>query len=183
MTSWFRKAKPTENPLRPPSDAKRAAGRRSQSIGKLFEETFGRVAPRFGVYVEDIPDGCTQRGQILVRVKTPFDAILLNRRREGRNLAVVDFKTVSGDRFTYSAIHSKPHQMEALERFHRRGELSGMLVWFRAEGTASAGLFGPIAFFPYDTLARVQERESITYANGLLLGSFAEPDFHRIFRI
>ncbi|NJL71510.1 MAG: hypothetical protein HC888_07770 [Candidatus Competibacteraceae bacterium] len=156
---------------------------RSQSIGRIFEETFHRVAPHFGVFVEDIPDGCTQRGRIIVRVKTPFDAILLNRRREGRNLAFVDFKTIQGDRFTYSQIHAKPHQMEALGRFHRRGELAGMLVWFRAEGTALAGLSGPITFFPFDTLERLEERESLRFDQGLHLGSFAEPNFHRVFTI
>jgi hypothetical protein len=138
-------------------NAKRLGGKKAQEAGKGFEDIFCTLSRYQGFHVERMPDGCKQvNAKKFVRVKTPFDYMLL---KEFRFYAFIDCKTVDSDRFKYSAIVD--HQLESLTLIGRHA-IAGYIVWFRKGDTVS--------FFDWQVLSRLAPNHSLFPSDGIVLG-------------
>lgn len=100
-------------------------GIKSQAFGVLFESLFETACKARGVHVTRIPDGCRSVGKKIIRVRTPWDWVLSY---EGKT-ALIDTKTVSGRKFSYSGIVD--HQMNELCYHAEQGTLGGYIIWLR----------------------------------------------------
>lgn len=97
----------------------------SYDHGKSFEDLFRICSLRCNIAISRMPDGCRQLGRKIVRVKTPFDWIISYQKQ----IALIDTKTIQGERFPYSAITE--HQVTEMKNHSLQGSICGYVVWTR----------------------------------------------------
>ena len=147
------------------------AGAVAKQIGQRFEEILHNMCGHQAITCIRIPDGCKQargpQGYKLLRVKSPFDFVLLK-----SGLAItVDAKTIDSERFTYSDI--KQHQVQSLLNCAKNAHTSGYIVWHRPTDA--------VVFYSVFTLAALRPRTSLTPENGILLGPALKMDLNKLF--
>jgi penicillin-binding protein-related factor A (putative recombinase) len=138
-------------------------------MGAAFEDQFVARAEFQHFNVIRIPDSCRQMRNKIIRVKSPFDFILTGTIQGVKRTAFIDVKRTNEKRFPYSSID--PHQLECL-RLASFGGVAGYLIqmdWV-------------VVFFSYEKLSKVKPRESLTTADGVLLGASGHFDVMNIFK-
>ena len=146
----------------------RVRGLKAKREGKSWENTFESFCNLTGVNCIRIPDGCRSLGKFkLMRVKSPFDFVL----GYGDKIACVDLKSFgSGKNLTHSQIDS--NQLHNLHKISRDG-IAGYVVNFRS--------IDKIVFFSATQMLNIMKNNSLSYEEGMPLGSSIEMDPKKLF--
>jgi penicillin-binding protein-related factor A (putative recombinase) len=147
-----------------PSIEKRIQGRRSQGQGQLYEKIFQLNARAQGLTCIRIPDGCKQRRNVIVRVKSPFDWVL----KWNDEIAFLDTKSTQSDRIRYSDLAE--HQVIALKALSSKYAKAGFVVFYTTHGIAS--------FFDVQDLS---PGTSMAFTEGKKLGFIRSLNLSQIF--
>lgn len=148
----------------------RAGGKKAQSVGRGFEDTFETECLRRGVGFVEIPDGCRVFGRgKMFRAKTPFDCVI----EYGGKSAIIDTKTTEQNSFTFSQI--KEHQLKAIALLTRNNAMiGGYVVYFRKANQ--------IVLFTGNQLAALTPGDGLKHGEGAFLGSIETFDPRLIFQ-
>lgn len=149
---------------------RRIGGYFAKKIGEKAEQDILSHAHHQGILIIQIPSGCKWiSANKVIPVPTPFDCVAV----WGSKDIFFDIKTTDSDTFTYSMIHSKPHQLDWLVKIAHYKRNTGFLVHFR----------GPdlLIWYRSDVLRRTKPRESLSLKDGLNLGPLYTADLTRIF--
>lgn len=150
------------------SFTRRIAGKKAQSIGKLWENILFSTAFRQGMLPIRINDGSKTVHGRLIRVKNPFDFILIG---PNAQICLLDTKTSKADRYTYSMLTG--HQVGILAQSEAMGIKAGYLVLFQG--------CNKVVFFKASVLKNLQSRESLGVDDGQCLGQESNFNLKLIF--
>ena len=140
--------------------------------GKAFENMVVRSGIKHGITVIRIPDGCETRrgarGPRVVRVRSPFDFVLLKRTQA----VVFDAKTTAETTFKYSNLTE--HQLGSLKRCSEQAKNAGYLVFFRN--------FDEVVFYNIDILSALRPGKSVKPGDGMILGRSSSIGLDSLFK-
>jgi penicillin-binding protein-related factor A (putative recombinase) len=147
-----------------------AGGIKAKRNGQLFEQVFEYRCRLSHVSVTRIPDGSKRLSQkVIIPIKSPFDYVASF---EGK-IALLDTKTIEGDKFSHSLI-ARHQVMEMAKHYNQLLAPCGYVIWFRS--------IKQVGFISAHALAdRVGVRGSFGIKDCVLLGADTAFDCRRIF--
>jgi penicillin-binding protein-related factor A (putative recombinase) len=156
-----------------PTLRKIRAGLNAKNWGRAFEQDITLAGRKANLAVIRIPDGCetrrTPKGQIIVRVRSPFDYVIL----KDTTAIVFDAKTTQKNSFSKSDVTE--HQIQSLHYCNDHALQSGYLIWFRT--------LDEVAFFTVEQLKDLPRGKSLKPTDGYILGRSGAINLDALFSV